>query len=96
MLDQNLLKNHLYSTSVIIQMIEQNAMIHDTEVEVHHEIFVATKTIIHKTDIALHLEIDSVLSRVLLLLNTLDHDKTIIKGLHGPTALLTDLPYRSP
>ena len=34
MLDQNLHKNHLYSTSVLPPMIEQNNMIIDTEIEV--------------------------------------------------------------
>ena len=46
---------------------------------------------IHKTDIALHLEIDLVMTRVLLLHNTLDHDMTIIKEIRDPIALLTDL-----
>ena len=50
MLDQNPLKSHLYNTFVLFQMIEQNAMIHNTEVEVHHEIILTTITIIHKTD----------------------------------------------
>ena len=37
MLVQNLLQNHLYNTFVLPPMIEQNDMIHDIEVEVHHE-----------------------------------------------------------
>ena len=37
MLDQNLPKNHLYSTFVLLQMTEQNDMIHDIEVEVVHD-----------------------------------------------------------
>ena len=37
MLGLNLLKNHLYSTSVLLPMIEQNTMIIDTEVEVPHD-----------------------------------------------------------
>ena len=48
-------------------MIEQIAMIHDTEVEVHHEIILTTITKIHKTDIVLHLEIDLVMTKVLFL-----------------------------
>ena len=36
MLDQNLLKNHLYSTLVHHSGIEQKDMIHATEAEVHH------------------------------------------------------------
>ena len=57
MLDQNLLKNHLYNTFVLLQVIKQNDMIHDTEVEVHDEIIPTTEITVHKTDTALHLEI---------------------------------------
>ena len=42
-------------------------------------------------DIALHLEIDLVMTRVLLLHKTLDHDMTILKEIRDPIALLTDL-----
>ena len=73
MLDQNLHKNHLYSTPVLLQMIEQNIMIIATEVEVPHETTLTTKTI-HKIDTVLHLEIDLVMTKVLLFHNTLDHD----------------------
>ena len=66
MLDQNPPKNHLYNTFVLLQMIEQNAVIHNTEVEVHHEKILTTNTIIHKTDIVLHLEIDLVMTKILL------------------------------
>ena len=60
-------------------MTEQNDMIHDIELEVHHEIISTTKTSIHKTDdFALHLEIDLVITRILLLHNTLDHEMTTI------------------
>ena len=38
MLDQNLLKSHLYSTFVLPQTTEQNDMIHAIELEVIHEI----------------------------------------------------------
>ena len=78
MLDQNHLKNHLYETSVLPQTTEQNDLLHDIEVEVIHEIIIL-KTL-HETDIALHLEIDSVMTRILLLHNTLDHDMTFTKG----------------
>ena len=37
MLDQNLHKNHLFSTFVLLPMIEQNTMIIDTEVDFPHE-----------------------------------------------------------
>ena len=66
-------------------------MIHATEVEVLHEIINTTEITIHKTDIVLHLEIDSVMTRILLLHNTLDHDMIIIKEIRDPIALLTDI-----
>ena len=50
MLDRILLKSQLYKHFVLLQMIDRNAMIHDTEVEVHHGIIHKTNTIIHKTD----------------------------------------------
>ena len=65
MLDQNL-RNHLYSTFVLIPLKEQNDWKHDIEVEVHHEITITTKIMIQKTDIDLHLEIDLVMTRILL------------------------------
>ena len=46
---------------------------------------------IHKTDFALHLEIYSLMTRVLLLHNTQDQDMIIIKEVRDPIALLTDL-----
>ena len=46
---------------------------------------------IHKRDIALHLEIALVMTKVLLLNNTVDHDMTTIKDIRGPIALRTDL-----
>ena len=92
MLDLNPLKNHLYSTSVLLPMIEPNAMIIDTEVEVPHETTLTTKTI-HKIDTVLHLEIeiDLVMTKVLLLHTTLDHDMIHTIVIPGPTGLLTDL-----
>ena len=47
--------------------------------------------LIHKTDIALHPEIDLVMTKKLLFHNTPDHDMTTINEIHDPTALLTDL-----
>ena len=92
MLDLNLHKNYSYSTFVLLPMIEQNTMIIDTEVEVPHETTLTTKTI-HKTDTALHLEIviDLVITKVLLLHTTLDHDMTHTKVIPCPTVLPTDL-----
>ena len=90
MLDVNLHKNHLYSTSVLLPMIEQNIMIIDTEVEVPHETTLTTKTI-HKIDTVLQLEIELVMTKVLLLHTTLDHDMIHTKVIPGPTVLHTDL-----
>ena len=92
MLDLNLHKNHRYSTSVLLPMIEQNTMIIDTEIEVLHETTLTTKTI-HKIYTVLHLEIeiDLVLTKVLLLHTTLDHDMIHTNVIPGPTVLPTDL-----
>ena len=92
MLDLNLHKNHSYSTFVPLPMIEQNTMITDTEVEVPHETTLTTKTI-HKTDIVLHLEIeiDLVMTKVLPLHTTLDHDMIHTNVISGLTVPLTDL-----
>ena len=91
LLDQNLLKNHLYSTFILPQTTEQKDIIHAIEVEVIHELIIRTKILIHKTDIALHREIDLVMTKMLLLHNTPDHDMTTINEIHDPIALLTDL-----
>ena len=90
MLDLNLHKNLLYNTSVLLQTIEQNTMIIDTEVEVPQETSLTIKTI-HKIDTVLHLEIDLVTIKVLLLHTTLDHDMIHTNVIPGPTVLLTDL-----
>ena len=90
MLDQNLHKIHLYSTSVLLLTIEQNTMIIDIEVEVHHVTTLTTR-LIHKFDTVLHLEIDLAMTKVLLLHNTRDHDMILINAIHGLTALHTDL-----
>ena len=66
MLDRNLLKSHLYSTFVLPQTTEQKDMIHAIEVEVVHALIITTKILIHKTDIALHPEIYSVMTKILL------------------------------
>ena len=77
-------------------MIEQNDMIHDTEVEVYHEILIRIKIIFHKIDIVLHLEIDLVMTRILLSHNTHDYDMTIIKQIRDPLAHLTGHPTDPP
>ena len=90
MLDQNLHKNHLYSTSVLLLTIEQNTMIIDIEVEVHHVTTLPTR-LVHKNDTVLHLEIDLTMTEVLLLYNFRDHDMILTNAIHGLTALHTDL-----
>ena len=65
-------------------------MIHATEAEVHHELTTITKTLIHKTDIALHQETDSAMINILLLHNTLDHDMITTKELPDPTVSLSE------
>ena len=72
-------------------MTEQNDMIHVVDVEVIQEIIITIKILIHKIDIALHPEIDVVMTKVLLLHITLDHDLTIINEIDDPIALLTAL-----
>ena len=62
-LDQKFLKCHLYSTFVLPQTTEQNDVIHIIEVEVIHEKIITTKIQYHKTDIALHPEIDLVVTK---------------------------------
>ena len=89
MLDQNLHKYHLYSTFVLLPLIEQNTLIFDTEVEVPHETILTTKTI-HKIDTVLHLEIDLVTTKVLPLHTTLDHDMIRTNVTPDLTALHTD------
>ena len=89
MLDQNLQKDFLYSTFALLPMIEQNIMIIDIEVEVPHETALATKTI-HKTDTVLHLEVDLVMTKALLLHSTLDYDMIRINVTPDLIALHTD------
>ena len=89
MLDLNLHKNLLYNTFVLLQTIEQNTMIIDTEVEVPQETTLTIKTI-HKIDTVLHLEIALVTIKVLLFHITLDHDMIHTNVIPGPTVLLID------
>ena len=92
MLDQNLHKNHLYSTFAHLLTTEQNNMIIviDTEVEVLHEITLIIKTI-HKIDTVPHLETDFITTKVLLLHNTLDHDMTHTNANHDLIVRHTEL-----
>ena len=64
-------------------------MIINIVVEVSHETTHTTKTI-HKIDTVLHLEIDLVMIKVLLLHKTLDHDMILTNVIPGLTALHTD------
>ena len=64
-------------------------MIIDTEVEVPHETILITKTI-HKIDTILHLETDLVMTKVLLLHNTLDHEMIPTNVIPCLTVLHTD------
>ena len=77
-LDRYLLKSHLYTTFVLPQTTEQNDLIHAIEVEIIHETVITTKILLYKTVIALHPEIDLVMTKVFLLHNKLDHDMTTI------------------
>ena len=90
MLDLNLHKNHLYSTSVLLLMIEQDTMIINTEVEVPH-VTTLTTIPIKQIDTVLHLEIELAMTKELLLHNTLDHDMILTDAIHGLTTLDTDL-----
>ena len=71
-------------------MTEQNDMVQDIEVEVHHVISISTKTIIHTQNIVLQLEIDLVMTKIPLLHNTHDYNMTIIKNVQDITDHLTD------
>ena len=91
MLDQkNLHKNHSYNTSVLLLKTEQKFMIFAIEAEVPHATTLTTK-LIHKIDTVLHLEIDLVMTKVLLLHSTLDHDMILTNAIHAPIVLHTDL-----
>ena len=61
--DQNLLKNLLYNTFVLLLKTEQNDMIQDIEADVHQETIFITKIIIPQQEIVLHLEIYSVITK---------------------------------
>ena len=89
-LDQNLHKSHSYSTFVLHLMIEQNLMITDTEAEVIHET-TPIINLIPKTDTVLRREIDLVVTKVLPLHNTLDHDMTTTNEIQDLIVLPTDL-----
>ena len=65
-------------------------MIIDIEVEVPHVTTLTTKTY-HEIDTVLHLEIGLAMTKVLPLLNTLDHKMILTNAIHGLTALHTYL-----
>ena len=70
-------------------MIEQNTLIIDIEVEVHHVTTLTTR-LIHEIDTVLHLEIDLVMTKALLLHSTLDHDMIRLNVTPDLIALHTD------
>ena len=99
MQDLNLLKNHLYNTSVLllvtIILTEQitnleNLMI-DTVVEVYHVIVIQIAIFHHKVDIVLTLETGTGMTELLLLHNLTDQDMTTIDEIHVPIVHPTDL-----
>ena len=90
MLDQNLHKNHSYSTFVLLLTIEQNTMKIGIKVEVLHVTTLTTRPF-HQIDTVLHPEIDLVMTKVLLLQNTLDHDMILTNAIHALTVHHTDL-----
>ena len=97
MLDQNLLENLLYKTFVLLLMTEQNGMIQDIETEVHHKTIIITKIIIPTQDIVLHLEIDSVMTKISLLHNMTsryDNYKRDSRSYRSPYRSSYRLPYR--
>ena len=71
-------------------MIEQNTLIIDIEVEVHHVTTLTTR-LIHEIDTVLRLEIDLAMTKLLLLHNTRDHDMILTNAIHCLTALRIDL-----
>ena len=77
-------------------MLEKNDMIHDIEVEVHQKLII-TKITVHKTDTVLPLEIVLVMTKALLLHNTLVHGMTVIKEtrelIAASTNHLTDMTF---
>ena len=77
-------------------MIEQNDLIHDIEVEVHHVIIITIQTTFHKTDTALHLQLSLALIKVLLLHNTLVHYMTFINEIPDHIAPFIDLHTNHP
>ena len=82
-------KKSFVQSSALLLIIEQNTMIIDIEVEVPHVTTLTTKTI-HKIDTVPHLEIDLVMTKVLLFHNTLDYDMILTNAIPGLTALHTD------
>ena len=100
MLDLNLLKNHLYNTSVLllvkITLTEQttnlqNSMI-DTVVEVRHVIVIQIAILHHKIDIFLTLDTDTDMTELLLLHILTDQELTTIDEIRVLIVHHRDLP----
>ena len=83
MLNQNLLKNNLFSTFVLPQTTEQNDMTHAIEVEVIHQNNYYNKN----NNTQNKYRSTSTTSPP----QKINHDMTIIKDIRDPVALLTDL-----
>ena len=88
MLDQNLHKNLLYNTSVLLPMIEQNICSRYRSRSTSRDNSYNRTN--HKIDTVLHLETDLVMTKVLLLHTTLDHDMIRTNVIPGLTVLHTD------
>ena len=86
-LHHNSLKILLYNTFVIFSVIDQIEMKIDIEIDVHGAKIIQTKTTLHKTVIALHLETVITMTETLLLQNTLNHDMIPIKKIPVHVAL---------
>ena len=99
MLDLNLLKNHLYNTSVLLlvtiifteKITNLQILMIDTVVEVHHVIVIQIAINNQKIDIALTLETDTDMTELLLLHNLTDQDMKTINEIHVLIVHHTDL-----
>ena len=98
-LDPNLLKNHLYNTSILlpvtITLTERTTnpqdLLIDIVVEVHHVIVIQTIMLHPKIDIVLTAETDTSVTELLLLHNLTDQDLTTTDEIHVLIVHHTDL-----
>ena len=102
MLDLNLHKQLLYKTFALLpakitrteQISNLQIPLIDTVEEVHHVIVQQIVTLHHKIDILLNLEIDTVMTELLLPHNLADQDMTNIDQIHALIVIVhhTDFP----